>query len=353
MKRIVFCADGTWNHPHSSVLVEDGDTNVYKLYKSLAVTSDQLTFYDDGVGVQGVVIEKLAGGAFGLGLFQKVKDGYTALAHAYEEGDDLFIFGFSRGAYTARSVAGMIAICGLPTKNFDQHLVDAAFQAYRSKNENERKLLLESLAGYDMVDAKIDMLGVWDTVGSLGIPALFGGVSELVYGFLDTTLHGDVIHAYHALAVDERRAEFPPTLWTGAPKTGQAIEQVWFSGVHCDVGGGYSQSGLSDITLGWMIQKAKVLGLSFIDTALGKYAQIEPKHALDELHHSWNPLWLFPKDRTVVQGSTLANSVKIRVAEDATYRPKSLQTGINNYDFVPVVPEPVPEISMAAAAGKS
>ena len=156
------------------------------------------------------------------------------------------MFGFSRGAYTARSLAGMIAICGLPTTPFDddENLVNTAFQAYR--NKDQRAALLASLSAYALFDTKIKMVGVWDTVGSLGIPALFGGVDPLLYGFLDTSLHPDVLNACQALAIDERREQFPPTLWTppSPPVAGQLLEQVWFSGVHCDVGGGYPETGL-------------------------------------------------------------------------------------------------------------
>src|SRR5271170_8351455 len=154
-KRIIFCADGTWDSPQNK-------TNVYKISQAIVVSPDQLPFYDDGVGSDGLPIERLAGGAMGLGLFQKIKDGYTKIARAYDQGDDLFIFGFSRGAYTARSLAGMIAICGLPTQPVDGNLVSTAFQAYR--NKNQRAALLASLSAYAMFDAQIRMVGVWDTV---------------------------------------------------------------------------------------------------------------------------------------------------------------------------------------------
>ena len=111
MKRIAYCADGTWDSSTSH-------TNVYKLYKALNVTSDQMPFYDDGVGASGNPIVKIVGGAFGTGLWEKIKEGYTKIAHVYEAGDSVFIFGFSRGAYTARSLAGMITACGLPTQDF-------------------------------------------------------------------------------------------------------------------------------------------------------------------------------------------------------------------------------------------
>ena len=134
------------------------------------------------------------------------------------------------GAPIPREVcAGMIAICGLPTKNFDGNLIDTAFQAYR--NKDQRAALLATLGAYGMFDAKLTMVGVWDTVGSLGIPSVIGGVAPLLYGFLDTSLHPDVLNAYQALAIDERRISCLPTLWTGGP-SGQTMEQIWFCGCH-------------------------------------------------------------------------------------------------------------------------
>lgn len=335
-KRIIFCADGTWDTVHNK-------TNVYKIRNAIPHTPDQLPFYDDGVGADGTPLERVGGGAFGLGLYQKVKDGYTDIAHAYEKDDDIFIFGFSRGAYTARSLAGMIAICGLPTTAFDKDLVDNAFDAYREKDE--RQAILAGLTKYGLYDAPIKMVGVWDTVGALGIPAIFGGVDPVLYGFLDTGLHPDVKNAYHALAIDERRAEFPPTLWTSQPQAGQTIEQVWFAGVHCDVGGGYPETGLSDITLSWIMGRARNLGLVFDANVWANYASLDAKHALDEKHESWNLLWLFPKRRTIAQDVALSNSVVIRCTHDDSYRPKNLtlQDGVtaNSYSIVQVVAPPV------------
>jgi uncharacterized protein (DUF2235 family) len=173
-KHIIFCADGTWDTPGK-------DTHVYKIYKALTLSADQVPYYDDGVGSDGLLIQKLAGGALGAGLFQKIKEGYTKIAHTYEKGDEVSIFGFSRGAYTARSLAGMIAVCGLPTANFTDEVVETAFEAYRDK-DRRAALLAELNKSCDLFDAKLTMVGVWDTVGSLGIPAVFGGVSPLLYG---------------------------------------------------------------------------------------------------------------------------------------------------------------------------
>jgi uncharacterized protein (DUF2235 family) len=319
-KRIIFCADGTWDQPGQN-------TNVYKIYKALTLNANQVPYYDDGVGSDGILIQKLAGGALGAGLFQKIKDGYTKIAHAYEADDQVFIFGFSRGAYTARALAGMIAVCGLPTADFTDDVVNTAFEAYR--NKDQRAALLARLnKTCDLFDTKLTMVGVWDTVGSLGIPATFGGVDPALYGFLDTTLHPDVLNAYHALAVDERRAEFPATLWT-SPAPGQILEQVWFSGVHCDVGGSYppdsSGSALSDLTLAWMMSKASALGLQFDPTVLTKYSlPMDPKFALDTKHESWSPLWLFPKSRSIATNSTLSDSVAARHVYDSSYRPGNI-----------------------------
>jgi uncharacterized protein (DUF2235 family) len=321
-RRIAYCADGTWD-------TVTNDTNVYRMSKAIcSIPGEQFSFYDDGVGSDGTPIDKLLGGAFGLGLWQKIKDGYGTIASVYEAGDEIFIFGFSRGAYTARSLAGMIAACGLPTKDPDTNQVNTAFNAYR--NKAQRDAILATLGAYGMVKADMTMVGVWDTVGSLGIPALFGGVDPALYGFLDTGLHPDIKNAYHAIAIDERRQEFPATLWKPPFSPTQTVEQVYFVGVHCDVGGGYADdagtgTALSDITFSWMMANAAKLGLVFDATVAAKYpSPIDKKYSLDTKHESWNVLWLFPKSRTIAPTATLANSVVIRCQNDATYRPGNL-----------------------------
>ena len=347
-KRIAFCSDGTWDSATNK-------TNVYKFYKALAVTGDQMPFYDDGVGANRLPVEKLVGGAFGTGIFSKIKDGYKKIAHVYEADDDVFLFGFSRGAYTARSLAGMITACGLPTQNFTDDMVDVAFDAYR--NKQNRPQILQKLANCNMHDAKIRMIGVWDTVGSLGIPSVIGKVEPVLYGFLDTALSANVLNAYHALAIDEMRCEFPPTLWESAPVPGQTVEQVWFCGVHSDVGGGEPDDGdgttaLSDITLGWMMSKAAALGLQF-DTAIqAQYSiPLDSKYALDKLHTSWSPLCGVPIKRPIPNTASIANSVSIRLQQDSGWRPENLKH-VNgalsqDYKLVDVLRQP------AAGAGGS
>jgi uncharacterized protein (DUF2235 family) len=320
-KRIAFCADGTWDNA-------DKRTNVYKLYKSLVVSGDQIPFYDDGVGATQDPIWRLIGGAFGTGLWQKVKEGYAKIAHVYEAGDEIFLFGFSRGAYTARSIAGMIAACGLPTANFSDGLVNTAFEAYREKDE--RAELLAQLKDCNMSPARITMVGVWDTVGSLGIPSLIGEVDPLLYGFLDTGLSPVIRNAYHALAIDERRLSFPPTLWTSVPAPGQTLEQVWFCGVHTDIGGGEPDdlpgtTALSDITLSWMMSKASALGLKIDPAAQAMYPlPMDPQYSLDTLHDSWSVWSGLPRPRSIGQNAVIANSVLVRCQHDSSYRPENL-----------------------------
>lgn len=338
-KKIAFCCDGTWDNTATK-------TNVYRLYKALPTTAAQLPFYDDGVGSDGLAIDRLVGGAFGIGLHQKIKDAYKKIAHVYEEGDDIFLFGFSRGAYTARSVAGMIAVCGMPTKDWDDNLVETAFSGYRAQAE-ERRQILAKLDGCSMYDAKIKMIGVWDTVGSLGIPSIIGGVDPVAFGFLDTSLHEDVLNAYHAVAIDEKRCEFPATLWTRPYKPEQTVEQVYFCGVHGDVGGGYvvdgaSSEGLADITLGWIMTKACALGLN-IDSAVEKQytLPLDAKYALDQIHETWSPFWGFPQHRPIESDACIADSVVIRCQHHDSWVPKNLelQNGVpaSHYSISPVV----------------
>src|ERR1035437_5384173 len=213
-KRIVFWADGTWRGALSN-------TNVYRIYKALTMSADQVTYYDDGVGADATGLGRILQGAFGEGLVQKILDGYTKIAHAYEAGDEIFLFGFSRGAFTVRSLAGMIANCGMPTGTFTVNCVTQAFAAYR--DPANRAAILAGLGACGLGPATIRMIGVWGTGGSLGVSAVFGPGNGKGLGFLGTGLHPDVQNAYHALAVDEKRAQFPATLWTGAPAAGQAV----------------------------------------------------------------------------------------------------------------------------------
>jgi len=343
-KEIVFCADGTWD-------TDEKATNVSAVWGGLINDATQVVRYDDGVGADGNIIEKLLGGATGVGLWNKIKIGYQTIAQVYAPGDPLYLFGFSRGAYTARSLAGMIALCGLPTQGDPNAVVDAAFQVYR------RLVGVSSLAPYAMYDAKITMLGVWDTVGSLGIPGIFGGVDPLVDGFLDTKLHPDVLNAFHAVAIDEHRSEFLPTLWTSQPQPGQVLEQVWFCGAHGDVGGGDAprvagRPSLADIPLAWMVSKARPLGLHFYPEFLAKYPlPMDASFAAAVLDKSWQPEWGLPVLRTVADTSVLANSVAVRCQVDSGYRPENV--ALDTHGALSLQYTLTPVVAPAAAAAQA
>jgi uncharacterized protein (DUF2235 family) len=346
-KRIAYCTDGTWDKAITR-------TNVYKLYKALLTTGQQIPLYDDGVGSDGNPVVMLLGGAFGTGLWQKIKEGYTKISHVYEQGDDLYIFGFSRGAYTARSLAGMIAACGLPTANFSDDMVNLAFDAYRDPANRAAKL--QKLAPWKMFAADIKMVGVWDTVGSLGIPAAVGLNDPILYGFLDTSLNPKIKNAFQALAMDERREQFMPTLWTGAPVADQHVEQIWFTGAHSDVGGGEPDQApgveeLSDIPLSWMIDKARGLGIQVDEGVAQQYANpLAAKYAMNKFHESWNVGWGFPKRRHIAKDAAIANSVVVRCQLDPEWRPGNLSfvdgSLAAGYGIVSVVSQPA-----AAAQG--
>ena len=220
-------------------------------------TPEQITYYLKGVGTNGWYDQKL-GGLHGVGLSSNIREVYTFLVEHYEDGDKVFLFGFSRGAYTARSLAGLIFKCGImhPSSNITSD-VEHLYDAYKDRNS-------EKMAAHKAQNKKcpIHMLGVWDTVGALGIPVSFlKNIGDKVFAFHDTKLNSEVQFACHAIAIDERRSSFEPTLWKITPENKDRIKQVWFAGVHADVGGGYKERHLSDIALRWMLEQAQERGL--------------------------------------------------------------------------------------------
>lgn len=265
-KRLVVCCDGTWN-----AFGQKNSTNVVKVFKAVAPTDgkgvQQVPLYVAGVGTKWH--EKVRGGALGFGLSKNVVEGYTKIVERFEPGDEIFLFGFSRGAYTARSLAGFIRNCGI-LKPENQDRIDEAFVLYRDRTEETAPSAQRARDFRDRYshETDIEFVGVWDTVGSLGIPIDGWKFAEKInqrWAFHDTSLSNSVKAAYHALAIDEKREPFKPTLWKPRPDRGetQPLEQVWFSGVHCNVGGGYASIELSNIPLVWMMRNAHNHGLRF------------------------------------------------------------------------------------------
>jgi len=280
LKRIVICYDGTW----ATLRNPDEVTNVVRVAQAIKpVSSDnvtQIVYYNAGVG-SGGPIDRLLGGVFGAGLRDNVKRGLAFLSlnwdaqESWKDADEIYIFGFSRGAYTARALAGVIgAIKGIPRQaSFDK--LELIWEHYRKsqvqRDVNQGKI--DELI-YEMPkDGKplIKCVAVWDTVGSYGIPAGIGLGSLARYfttwtrGFRDREIGKHIEYGLHAMAIDEHRRSFPATAWVNKPgEDRQGVEQVWFAGAHSNVGGGYRQAGLSDLALLWMIARtAELTGLEF------------------------------------------------------------------------------------------
>jgi hypothetical protein len=352
-RNIVLCSDGTGNSGGKG-----NGTNVYRIFEAIDIDGHrhdpkvppQIAFYDDGVGTEEFRLFKLFGGAFGWGLSRNIRDLYKLLVTNYAPGDSVYLFGFSRGAFTVRSLGGLICRVGVvnPAHDFTEEerreimvdasairwlgwlryqtfkksvsglsqpdLIDkavmAAFRRYRRRNLRERPLMPELLRGlfraladivlpgfnaypksdktkveeeppaYYHPPTGIRCIGVWDTVGALGMPAewMRRALDAIVrINFHSTDLHPSVRAAYHALAIDDERQTFHPVLWAADkadPEQAQdaplkrPIEQVWFAGAHSNVGGGYPKQGMANVALYWMQRKARAEQLVFYDEEL-------------------------------------------------------------------------------------
>lgn len=273
-KNIVLCSDGT-GQTGAAV----GGTNVWKIRMGVDRHDHledrrlrrQIVFYDAGVGTSKLSVQAALGNVFGYGLAANMRQLYTNLAKNYREGDRIYIFGFSRGAFTARSLAGMISEVGVVDGRRDnKELEELVVQAYRAYRASPRKQPIKKFQerckrkGVEIRDAPIHFVGVWDTVDAYGVP--FEELKKPTYWLLHKILrpHNDGLtekmrYAYQAIAIDEDRRSFAPTLYDEkrAEECGVTIDQVWFAGAHSNVGGGYARQGLSDVALHWMITKAE------------------------------------------------------------------------------------------------
>lgn len=305
MKNIVICSDGTCS--------EYGvrNTNVVRLYQAVAQDANQVAFYDPGVGIfsflgreVGRRVGILLGAAFGAGLQQNVEDAYRYLMEHYEDRDRIFLFGFSRGAYTVRALAGMLHECGLLHKG-GNNLVPYASKIY---NGGDRKGIAYGFKKTYSRDCEPHFIGVWDTVGSLG---WFVRKKEF-----NIRLNGVVDHCCHAVAIDERRRQFKANLWDASrSREGQTIEQVWFPGSHSDVGGWNKkpkrETAISDVTLRWMLAKAESNGLRLKDH--WRDVLKSAPAAVEEMvvNDSWRGVWRLwsPQARSIPEGSKVHASV--------------------------------------------
>ena len=333
MKRIVFCFDGTWNTPADESLPEEQqvETNVRRFFESVHDTGadgiEQKKWYDEGVGTHWY--DRFAAGATGAGLDLKILEGYKILAETYDAGDELYVLGFSRGAYTARSLVGLIRNCGLVKRKHLDIRAPMAYGIYRTRGDSVDSITARLFRSAFSIEIKIKFVGVWDTVGAHGVPLEFLNKFNMkFYEFHDTALSGIVENAYHAIAVDEGRKDYDVCLWDPSDKPNQTIEQRWFVGAHCDVGGGCADRRLSDIALRWMQDRASDLGLtltprdvsetnylgpvtdSYLGFLKGAYARLNPRH-------------LRSIARTQFGNEFIDESVFRRRREDADYIPRN------------------------------
>lgn len=276
MRNLIVCCDGTANE-----FAQDR-TNVAKLYFTLEPSEEQLAYYHPGLGTMepsgaltgfGKEVTKLLGKAIGYGLEADVRDAYIFLMRNFRQGDRVFLFGFSRGAYTVRVVAALLHMYGLLPRD-NEPLVPYAIRMMTASDQNRFQLASQFRDTFS-ISCKPWFVGVWDTVSSVGWVA-----NPLRVPF--TSNNPDIEHGRQAISIDERRAFFRQNFWSHSPPpAGQAsgpkyVKQVWFPGVHCDVGGGYPEmeSGLSKVALEWMLAEAQACGLRLsrdrTDLMLGK-----------------------------------------------------------------------------------
>ena len=378
MKRIAIFCDGTWNRHDAQ-----HPTNVVQMAQAVKHTAEdgrsQQVFYFLGVGsgkgsnALARATDRAMGGALGWGLIQNIEDAYRSLVFCYEPGDEIYIFGFSRGAYTARSLAGLIRSCGIPPRE-NVHRIPEAIERYRTRNRDETKpndpssfLFRAEFAPFTAtseeewnwrqatrpgmcVRLEIAYLGVWDTVGALGVPGYWFAAPLLnrKHQFHDADLSRSVKAARHAVAIDERRKTFPPAQWTNLDRLNRSAlgleegadlgatdmenwpyREEWFPGDHGSVGGGGDRRGLSAYTFDWIADGAQLAGLDLRPEVRKRL--IKQKNLREELKATSKAgmlkglLELRSADRDGPDDPRLVNAVtRERVKALATYRPRTL-----------------------------
>lgn len=398
-KRLVFCFDGTWNRLDARC-----PTNVVLTAETVVPMAPdgkaQLIFYDEGVGTGRS--DHVGGGMFGWGIVDKLGDAYRFLTFNYTPGDEIFVFGFSRGAFTARSFVGMLRNCGIVARSKAGRIGDA-INWYRARSASKMPNSLPSrrfradvsptvcveegedawregnVPGYAPGSApllKIKYLGVWDTVGALGVPARYHFLAFLnrKFQFHDAALSSIVSTGRHAVAIDERRKDFIPTLWSNLDDLNQAAgaagdaqhapyQERWFPGVHCGVGGGGDFRGLSDKALQWIWEGAQEAGLALDTSAGSRLFELSPDprsplSPFDEDALSWvgrlksrttDAFWQHGDRAGPAKFSAVSNFAARRWNADAAslpegkpYRPKPLQQFSQQLDALPALP-PIPQ----------
>ncbi|MEX0622349.1 MAG: DUF2235 domain-containing protein, partial [Saccharospirillum sp.] len=330
--------DGTWNRPEED-LEKDFPSNVLRLARAIKPgqgNDRQHVFYDWGLGSYH---NSISAGATGRGIHKNILDGYRYIVQNYDPGDHIYLFGFSRGAYTVRALSGLINNCGI-LKRASAPLIAEAWKVYKSplaKNHPNGANAQAFRKDHSHASCDIHFVGVWDTVGALGIPFSLMGLLESHDEFYDTKMGSNVTFARHALAIDEQREDFEPTVWT--PRPGVDLKQVWFAGVHSDVGGSYppdKHTGFmaSDAPLAWMIKEADTAGLKVEAHLISNLTD----GIRGQLHRSRKHVYRFktPLHRPLIvkdKPTRIHPSVKARYLADSSYRPKQLSELVDRHGW--------------------
>lgn len=371
MKRLIICCDGTWQ-----TLTTPAPTNVFKiaqLVKPMAHDgTPQLSYYQPGLGTEHGEFDRITDGIFGWGIDTAIQEAYRFLCFNYEAGDEIYLFGFSRGAYTVRSLAGFLYCAGLLQR---PHIRKApqAYELYRDRALPPSHPEAKAFRSQYGESVPIKLLACWDTVGKLGVPNQIPWLSEwanIKYQFHDTKLNRQVEHALHAVAIDERREVFEVTPMMISEDATTTLNQVWFPGTHSCVGGGMAP-GLSDTVLQWTIDEIDQLnlGLEFVDcpdkVAAGGIKpdytisfdpEIEGMFALGGI--SDRTLCSSKNDRQTFFDRNIHLSAKQRWALTQTplYRPKNLesyQQWLDAFTISELMHERSTEIAVANASPRS
>ena len=280
MKRIALCLDGTWNDNKAGFV----QTNVAKLQPLIAKVDAngirQISHYVPGIANTPGETAQFLKGAVGFGIGDRIRDAYEKLVADYEPGDEIYLFGFSRGAFEARSLGTLITLFGI-AKSIANFPFEEAWSLYRTRARRRSEDALDEVRATAHYPVRIKCIGVWDTVGNIGNPFSSSGPIGRMFKFHDTRLSDSIDVGLQALSIDEIRGPFRPALWAlpkdqALPET-QHIEQVWFAGTHCNVGGGFRETGLSDIALRWMVERtAATTGLAFDTQELSHSTRPDP-----------------------------------------------------------------------------
>lgn len=347
-KKIVLCCDGTWNKPEGK---KGGGmpTNVLKIVRAILPSDskgdNQIVYYDQGIGTGGLW-DRFVGGATGWGISKNIRDTYRFLANNYNDDDEIYCFGFSRGAYTIRSFGGLLNTIGIMDKS-QLGKLSMVYEYYKKHPDKRHKLKF-----YDEVQelikttkkVRMKFMGVWDTVGALGAPTpLLGLITRWFWVSFHETGLENVDYAYHALAIDERRGPFKPSVWTDA-KNCQEMKQVWFPGAHSNVGGGYADARIADLAFAWMVKMATASGLEFNRDYIENEEYVNPGYE-GKVYNSFSIFYhilrkylrpIGKKYRDVEDDKNAVNEFMHQSAIDRynkellTYNPKNLKYGVEN-----------------------